>query len=68
MHNSNPLPPVLLLTAKQAAKALAISPRTLWTMTASGEIPHIWLRGCLRYPVNDLEKLIDERKKGGDDR
>ena len=32
---------VLLLKPKQAAEALAISPRTLWALTASGEIPSV---------------------------
>jgi excisionase family DNA binding protein len=57
--------PTLLLTPLQAAEALAISSRTLWRMTASGEIPHIRLGRCLRYPVDDLQRWIDEQKRGG---
>jgi len=66
MHGSTPNIPVLLLTAKQASVALQISPRKLWSMTASGEIPHIRLGRCVRYPVDDVQRLIDERKEGGD--
>lgn len=55
----------LLLTAQQAAEALAISPRKLWSMTASGEIPHIRIGRLVRYPVADLERWIDENKRGG---
>ena len=55
----------LLLTAKQAAEALAISPRKLWGMTASGEIPHVRVGRLLRYPVADLEEWIREHTKGG---
>lgn len=68
MHNSTPTKPTLLLTPQQAAEALAISPRKLWGMTASGEIPHIRLGRCKRYPVDDLQRWIDEQKKGGDSR
>ena len=43
MRSSTPTKPALLLTPQQAAEALAISPRKLWAMTASGEIPHVRL-------------------------
>ena len=55
----------LLLTSRQAAQALQISERKLWSMKASGEIPHVLLRTAVRYPVADLEQWIDERKTGG---
>ncbi len=55
----------LLLTPQQAAEALAISPRKLWGMTASGDIPHIRLGRCVRYPVDDLRDYIDAQKQGG---
>ncbi len=55
----------LLLTPKQAAEALAISPRKLWGMTASDEIPHVKIGRCVRYPVNDLRAWVAERKQGG---
>ena len=56
--------PALLLTPKQAAKALAISPRKLWGMTASGEIPHVKFGRCVRYPIDELQGWIADRKKG----
>ncbi len=65
MRSSTPTKPALLLTPQQAAEALAISPRKLWGMTASGEIPHIRLGRCVRYPVDDLQRWIDEQKEGG---
>ena len=60
--------PVLLLTPQQAAKALAISPRKLWSMTASGEVPHVRLGRCVRYPVDGLRHMIDRKRKGGEAR
>ncbi len=56
-----------LLAPKQAAKLLAISQRKLWSMTfreAPG-IPHIRLGRCLRYPLSDLLRWIEEHKEGG---
>ena len=61
---NNPPQPTLLLTATQAAESLAISPRKLWSMTQSGEVPHIRLGRCLRYPADDLRLWIDDQKKG----
>lgn len=66
--NSNSLKSALLLTPKQAAEALAISPRKLWGMTASGEIPHVRLGRCKRYAIADLEDFIELQKKGGEPR
>lgn len=58
-------PERLLLSAKESSRALAISPRKLWGMTASGEIPHIRLGRCVRYPIDDIQHWIDEQKRGG---
>ncbi len=65
MNSSTPTKPALLWTPADAAKALAISQRTLWSMTASGEIPHIRLGRCVRYPLGDLQRWIKEQSKGG---
>jgi excisionase family DNA binding protein len=61
-------PTKLLLTPAQASVALAISPRKLWQLTASGEIPHIRLGRCVRYPVDVLQRWIDDQTKGGSTR
>ena len=55
----------LLLTPQQVAQALAISPRKLWGMTASGEIPHLRLGRSVRYPAEDLQCWIAARREGG---
>jgi excisionase family DNA binding protein len=59
--------PRLLLTARQAAEALAISPRTLWELTARGDLPAMRLPGrgkprALRYAVEDLQLWIQSTK------
>ncbi len=56
---------VLLLTPQQAAQALAISPRKLWSLTASGDIPCVRLGKCVRYPVDQLQQWIAGQTKGG---
>ena len=55
----------ILLTPQKAAEALAISPRKLWAMTASGEIPPVRIGRCVRYPVDALRRFIEANKKGG---
>jgi hypothetical protein len=56
--------PRLLLTSKQAAQALSVSPRTLWDLTRRGELKPLRLPGrgvaarALRYSVEDLQNWI----------
>ena len=65
MQSSTPSTPALLLTPKQAAEALAISPRKLWAMQASGEMKHLKIGRSVRYSVRDIEEWIDKNTKGG---
>jgi excisionase family DNA binding protein len=53
----------LLLRPTEAARALAISPRKLWSMTAGGEIPHIRLGRQVRYDPDDLRRWLEELKQ-----
>lgn len=53
---------VHLLKPDEAAKALAISARKLWAMTASGEIPCVRLGRSVRYDMADLRSVIDAAK------
>jgi len=61
-------PPLLLLTSRQAAHALSISPRLLWQLTEPrGPIRVLRLSGrgsarALRYDVRDLLAWIDGAK------
>jgi excisionase family DNA binding protein len=52
----------LLLTPPEAARALAISPRTLWGMTQSGEIPCVRIGRSVRYDPADLRAWISAQK------
>jgi len=67
----NPNVPRLLLKSREAADALGIGERTLWELTARGEIPVIRIPGrgkkarSLRYDVDDLRAWIDRQKAAG---
>lgn len=50
----------LLLSPRQASRALAISERTLWSLTKSGAVPHIRIGKLVRYPVDGLKKYIEQ--------
>jgi predicted DNA-binding transcriptional regulator AlpA len=51
----------LLLKPNDAAKALAISTRQLWTLTNRGEIPSVRLGHCLRYDPASLRDWIQSQ-------
>jgi predicted DNA-binding transcriptional regulator AlpA len=62
MTNSSAPQPIapLLLDARQAAAALSISPRTLWSLTSPrGPIPSIRLGTRVLYSTSALQKWID---------
>jgi excisionase family DNA binding protein len=52
----------LVLRPHEAAKALAISTRTLWALTKRGEIPHVRLGHCLRYDVEQLREYLSQKQ------
>ncbi|MEN9664718.1 MAG: hypothetical protein RLZZ326_1081 [Planctomycetota bacterium] len=42
-----------------AARALGISPRTLWSLTKAGLIPHVRMGRCVSYPTAALIRWIE---------
>lgn len=52
--------PRLLLTAREAATALGISPRLLWSHTRSGAIPCIRIGTAVRYSPEALAAWIEK--------
>jgi excisionase family DNA binding protein len=67
MKENNPIPIVAeLLTEKQAAAFLGISPRKLWSLRAAGEIKYVRCGRCIRYHIDDLRMWIEENKEGGE--
>lgn len=70
----NPHPSPLAFGPRDAAKALGVSERTLWTWTQNREIPHIRIGRRVLYPVDVLRKWMadgcagtSQGKGGGDD-
>ena len=54
--------PNLLLRPRDAARALAVSERTLWELTRRGVIPCVRLGRAVRYDPGDLRAFIEEQK------
>jgi len=69
MTPSREFPAQRLLSTKEAAHYLRISPRKLWTMTNCREITSVRFgaghRQSVRYDVADLDAWVDAHKKGG---
>lgn len=55
-------PTRLLLTAREAAQVLCISPRKLWGLTTSGDIPCVRIGRSVRYVTDDLRIWVNQRK------
>jgi predicted DNA-binding transcriptional regulator AlpA len=54
----------LLLAPRQAAQALSICEKTLWSLTAPrGSIPAVRIGRAVRYDLADLQAFIDASKK-----
>ena len=57
--------PRLALRPREAAEALGICERTLWSMTHDGDIPHFKLGKSTLYPVEALREWLRERVREG---
>jgi hypothetical protein len=59
----------LLVTPREAARMLAVSPRKLWAMTfeETPALPYVRCGRLVRYSPDDLRRWIDAQRKGGDD-
>ncbi len=55
----------LLVSAANAAGLLSISPRTLWTLTNDGIVPHVRIGRRVMYSRTALRKWIHARMTGG---
>jgi hypothetical protein len=56
----------LVVTEREAARRLGISPRTMWTMRNAGQVPFIKIRGAVRYAVTDLIELIERNRQSAE--
>lgn len=55
----------LALRPKEAARALGIGERLLWSMTNQGVIPHLKIGKATLYPVDVLRDWLARQSKGG---
>lgn len=63
--NANaPIVPHLLLTARDAARTLAVCEKTLWSWTQPrGPIPVVKIGRAVRYDVRDLQRFVEDQKQ-----
>ena len=54
----------LSLRPREAAKALGVSPRSLWALTKEGAIPHFRIGRSVLYSVDSLREWLKERAAG----
>ena len=57
--------PRLLLSTREAAKALSVCEKTLWTLTKNGELPVIRIGRAVRYSIADLQNWIQKNSENG---
>jgi excisionase family DNA binding protein len=50
---------VLAMRPREAAKALGISQRLLWSWTNQGRIPHLRIGKAVIYPVDELRGWLE---------
>ncbi len=58
--------PRLLLSPREAAEALGLSERSLFSLTKSGEVPSLKLGRLVRYSVVELERWIAGKLDDGE--
>jgi excisionase family DNA binding protein len=54
----------LALRPKEAARALGIGERLLWSLTNQGQIPHLRLGRSVLYPTEQLRDFLAQQAKG----
>jgi excisionase family DNA binding protein len=55
-----------LMTAGQTAKALCVSPRTVWTLTREGVLACVRIGRRVLYAPDDIRAFVDRCRQGGD--
>lgn len=54
-----------LVTAPEAARRLAVSESGLRKLVARGVVPAVKLGRAVRYVLADLQRVIEQNKRGG---
>jgi hypothetical protein len=59
-----PKSPALLVDSREAARLLAVSERTLWSLTSPrGPIRSVRIGRSVKYDPRDLQAFVDAQKK-----
>ena len=53
----------LSLRLREAAQALSISERTLWSLCQRNEIPHVKTGRVVLFPIASLKQWLEEKTK-----
>lgn len=61
-HRTESIEP-LLLTARDTARMLAISERSLYSLTKAGALPAVRIGRSVRYDPGDIRAWIESAKK-----
>lgn len=56
----------LALRAPEAARALGISERSLWSLTHEGDVPHFRIGTSIIYPIDALRRWLDQHAEAND--
>jgi excisionase family DNA binding protein len=60
---TGPMKNPLLIPAREAARLLSVSERTVWTLTKDGAIPCLRIGRRVLYDPGDLRAWIDRQKR-----
>jgi excisionase family DNA binding protein len=63
LNKPDPSTPILALRPREAARALGISDRTLWQLTADGVVPCVRLKKAILYPVDALRSWLEQGRQ-----
>lgn len=53
----------LLIDTTQASQLLSLSPRTVWTLTARGDLPSVRIGRAVRYRIADVEQFVERQRR-----
>lgn len=67
LESARPEAGTLLVDLREAARLLAVSARTVWTLKDRGELPTVRIGRSVRFRVTDLEAFVAARagREGG---
>ncbi len=60
-EDRKPQTPCLAMRVREAAKAVGVSERTLWTWADQGIVPHVRQGKIILFPVKALESWLEQR-------